>query len=200
MKLIGTIGKRIVLSKIDVAKKSALYLPETTMQKTLLGVIRFVGRDVKDKCLQKDVVVLVDTTSVKKYVTRRKVGGGEITSLNFICEEKDILLIRKSKILFPVGSSVLIQRINDEVKKDKIIIPSCYRSSDQSLFGVVALKGLKDGNPIDYPVSVGDIVKIEKWDNSIREVEIDDKYYLIVPTKLLQYICDRDVMVNNFVV
>jgi co-chaperonin GroES (HSP10) len=99
----------------------------------------------------------------------------------------------------PIGSKVLIQRINDEIQSGKIIIPSCYQSADQSLFGVIALKGLRDGITIDYPVNPGDIVKIEKWDHSIREVEIDGKYYLIVPTKLLQYVCDREVMVNNFV-
>jgi co-chaperonin GroES (HSP10) len=198
-KLIGTIGKRIVLSKIDTARASAIYLPETTMQKTLLGVIRYTGRDVKDAALQKDAVVLVDTTSVKKYVTRRRNGNAEITSVNFICEEKDVLLIRRNKIYYPLGNTVLIQRINDEIQKGQIVIPSCYQSSDQSLFGVVTLKGLKDTVSIEYPVAAGDIVKIEKWDHSIREVEIDDKYYLIVPTRLLQYVCDKETMINNFV-
>lgn len=198
MKLIGTIGKRIVLSKIEAARASSIYLPETTLQKTLLGAIRFVGREVKDTVLQKDTIVLADTTSVKKYITRRKQGNAEITSISFICEEKDILLVRRGKVMYPLGNTVLVQRINDEIKKGQIIIPSCYQSSDQSLFGVVALKGLIDGVSNEYPVGIGDIVKIEKWHQSIREVEIDNKYYLIVPTKLLQYSCSQEVMVNNF--
>jgi hypothetical protein len=177
---------------LPVARQSLIALPDATMQKSFIAVIKQVGEDVKDKItLQKDTIVLINSYDKKEKGTR----PGE-----WFVSEDAIYLIKRGKFYHPYGRRVLLNRFNEELKFGSLIIPSCNDSSDQTLFGVVQAKGIVNGNIIsDLVFEVGDIVKIEKWNTAIREVEIDDQACLSVLVRDIQYKCSRETLADNFV-
>jgi co-chaperonin GroES (HSP10) len=187
-----TLGRRLLVQHLPVARQSLIALPDATMQKSFIAVIKQVGEDVKDKItLQKDTIVLINSYDKKEKGTR----PGE-----WFVSEDAIYLIKRGKFYHPYGRRVLLNRFNEELKFGSLIIPSCNDSSDQTLFGVVQAKGIVNGNIIsDLVFEVGDIVKIEKWNTAIREVEIDDKACLSVLVRDIQYKCSRETFADNFV-
>ena len=187
-----TLGRRLLVQQLPVARQSSIILPDSTMQKSFIAVIKQVGNDVKDKItLQKDVIVLINSYDKKEKGTKT----GE-----WFVNEDAIYLIKRGKFYHPYGRRVLLNRFNEEINYGKLIIPSCNDSSDQTLFGVVQAKGIVAGNIIsDLAFEVGDIVKIEKWNTAIREVEIDDQACLSVLVRDIQYKCDRETLADNFV-
>ncbi len=180
------------MQHLPVARQSLIALPDATMQKSFIAVIKQVGEDVKDKItLQKDTIVLINSYDKKEKGTR----PGE-----WFVSEDAIYLIKRGKFYHPYGRRVLLNRFNEELKFGSLIIPSCNDSSDQTLFGVVQAKGIVNGNIIsDLVFEVGDIVKIEKWNTAIREVEIDDQACLSVLVRDIQYKCSRETLADNFV-
>lgn len=187
-----TLGRRLLVQQLSVSRQSLIALPDATMQKSFIAVIKQVGDDVKDKLtLQKDVIVLINSYDKKEKGTR----PGE-----WFVSEDAIYLIKRGKFYHPYGRRVLLTRFNEEVKAGSIIIPSCHDTSDQTLFGIVTSKGIVNGKIIsDLEFDVGDIVKIEKWNIAIREVEIDDKACISVLVKDIQYKCDREAFAANFI-
>jgi co-chaperonin GroES (HSP10) len=187
-----TLGRRLLVQHLPVARQSLIALPDATMQKSFIAVIKQVGEDVKDKItLQKDTIVLINSYDKKEKGTR----PGE-----WFVSEDAIYLIKRGKFYHPYGRRVLLNRFNEELKFGSLIIPSCNDSSDQTLFGVVQAKGIVNGNIIsDLVFEVGDIVKIEKWNTAIREVEIDDQACLSVLVRDIQYKCSRETLADNFV-
>ena len=186
-----TLGRRLLVKQLPVSRQSLIALPDATMQKSFIAVIKQVGGDVKDKVtLQKDTIVLINSYDKKEKGTR----PGE-----WFVSEDAIYLIKRGKFYHPFGRRVLLNRFNEEVKVGTIIIPACNDSTDQTLFGIVTAKGIVDGNIIsDLEFDVGDIVKIEKWNTAIREIEIDDQACLSVLVRDIQYKCDRETLGANF--
>ncbi len=187
-----TLGRRLLVKQLPVARQSQVILPDSTVQKTFIAVIKQVGNDVKDKMsLQKDTIVLINSYDKKEKGTR----PGE-----WFVNEDAVYLIRRGKFYHPFGRRVLLGRFNEEISFGKIIIPSCQDSSDQTLFGIIQAKGIVDGKIIsDSEFEVGDIIKIEKWNTAIREIEIDDQACLSVLVKDIQYKCSRETLSENFV-
>lgn len=186
-----TLGRRLLVKQLPVSRQSLIALPDATMQKTFIAVIKQVGEDVKDKLsLQKDVIVLINS-----YDKREK----GIKPDEWFVSEDAIYLIKRGRFYHPFGRRVLLNRFNEEVRVGNIIIPSCHDSSDQTLFGVVQARGIANGKIIsDLEFDVGDIVKIEKWNIAIREIEIDDQACLSVLIRDIQYKCDRETFASNF--
>jgi co-chaperonin GroES (HSP10) len=187
-----TLGRRLLVKQLPVSRQSLIVLPDATMQKSFIAVIKQVGDGVKDKItLQKDVIVLINSYDKKEKGTR----DGE-----WFVSEDAIYLVKRGRFYHPYGRRVLLGRFNEEVSFGNIIIPACNDSADQSLFGIVQAKGIVAGNIIsDLEFDVGDIVKIEKWNTAIREVEIDDQACLSVLVRDIQYKCSRETLADNFV-
>ena len=154
------VGKRMLVTQLSVASESIIYMPDATVQKTFLGIIKLVGKNVSDKeTLYRDRICMFNPYTKEKG---RKPN-------DWFFKESDIILIKKGANYHPFGRRVLIKRLNNtEIVKGGIIIPTAYKSSDQTLFGVVFSKGISKNNIIDANCEVGDIVKIQKWDKEIK--------------------------------
>ncbi len=87
----------------------------------------------------------------------------------------------KKITLKPLGNRVLVQRLEPEEKmKGGIILPDSAKKKQESA-KVVAVgpgKRLDDGKISPMPVSIGDIVLMDKY--SGQEVTIDDEEYMIL--------------------
>jgi co-chaperonin GroES (HSP10) len=185
------IGDKLLVKKINASKRSVIFLPQETTQKSFLGIISMVGSNIKDKeTLCPERVCLFNSFNaikIKEY------------DQSFF-KESDVILIKKGVNYHPFGQRVLISRLNNtEVFKSGIIIPTGYQSSDQTLFGVVFSKGIANNNIIDTLINIGDIVKIEKWSEKIIEVDIDGNSYLSVPVSMIQFSCSEETFKENYV-
>ncbi|MEO0091242.1 MAG: co-chaperone GroES [candidate division WOR-3 bacterium] len=82
--------------------------------------------------------------------------------------------------LKPLQDRVLVQRIEEEVKKGGIIIPDTAKEKPQQGKVIAVGPGRVDekGNRIPMEVKKGDIVLFGKY--SGNEVKIDDTEYLIM--------------------
>ncbi|MCX7785435.1 MAG: co-chaperone GroES [candidate division WOR-3 bacterium] len=82
--------------------------------------------------------------------------------------------------LKPLQDRVLVQRIEEEVKKGGIIIPDTAKEKPQQGKVIAVGPGRLDekGNRIPMEVKKGDIVLFGKY--SGNEVKIDDNEYLIM--------------------
>lgn len=197
-KVIGVIGRSIGLKKVNAAKLSPIWMPDETVQKSLMGIVQCHGSEVRNKSLKKHSLVISDGFSVKKL----KVKGEDNNDINvtLLAKEDHIMMIKVYGVWYPYGKFSLIERINEEVKKDSgIVIPACYDSSDESLYGVFVRSGHYNNSIIDLGINVGDIVHISKWHKDIKELELDGKYHFIVPNHLIDFTCTKDVMIENFV-
>jgi co-chaperonin GroES (HSP10) len=187
------LGNHILVQQLVQGKQSMIALPDSTLQRSFLGVIKQVGTDLIDKVtLQPDMICLINPGSRQKG-TR----PGE-----WFVNEHDIYLIKKGASYNPYGPRILISRMNNvDVKVGSIIIPQCHQSSDQTYFGTVYSKGIVNGMTLrDVGLEIGDFVKVQKWDISIREIEIDEGAFLSVPLSLIEYVCDLKTVQDNFMV
>jgi len=85
--------------------------------------------------------------------------------------------------LRPLGNRVLIQRLeNEETTKGGIILPDSAKKKQEKAKVIAVGTGQKTeaGKELPLPVSVGDIVLLDKY--SGQEVTIDDEEYLIAKT------------------
>lgn len=185
------VGSRLLVKKLVTGRKSEIILPKATIQKQFIGIIKKVGKDVRDKeTLTEDRIVFVDNNAGEKGLN-----DGE-----FFFKQDDVLLVKKDGLFRPMGNKVLIKRMNNtEVSIGGIIIPMGRKSSDQTLFGVVFALGVSNNNTIDTTLNVGDIIKLQKWDVSMRDVSIDDENYIISPIKHVELSCNEEFVSENFV-
>jgi len=185
------IGNRLLVNHLSTAIRSEIYLPQATVQKTFLGAIRKVGSEVKDKLtFVEDRICLFNSFAAQKAQKPKE----------WIFSETDVILVKLGKNYHPPGYRVLVSRLNNtEVLKSGIIIPTGYQTSDQTLFGVVYSKGISNNNIIDIPIDIGDIIKIQRWDKSIKEIEIDGLHFLSIPLSLVEYKCDKETFETNYV-
>ena len=183
-------GRNILVKVISSPIESEIVMPQTTAQKNLSGVVVSAGKDVP-KGLTSGSVVMCSAA------------GGTVVmidgKMHAIMNWTNVLMIRHGKIYRPFGRRVLLERINGEVLyKNRIIIPACMDSSDQSLFGVVVMMGLHDGKVFDSPMETGDIVRIGQWSINIKEIDVNKRYHVIVPCNEIVYKCDHDTMATNY--
>lgn len=183
------IGNNILVKKIEVAQKSIIAMPESTVQKTLLATVVKTGSDCE--LLKENEVCLFNP-----YGVSAKLDNGY-----FIVTEKEAIAVRVNNIFRPVGNRILVKRINNTDIKTKggIIIQQCTSHSDQTLYGFVVALGYKNGKIVDFPLEPADYIKIAKWDKSIKEVEIERDYYLSVPFSLIELKCDQEFISENFI-
>jgi chaperonin GroES len=87
----------------------------------------------------------------------------------------------KKITLKPLGNRVLVQRLEPEEKmKGGIILPDSAKKKQETA-RVVSIgpgKKLDDGKVVPVPVSVGDVILMDKY--SGQEVTIDDEEYMIL--------------------
>jgi len=83
--------------------------------------------------------------------------------------------------LQPLGNRVLVQRLEEEEKlKGGILLPDSAKKKQEqaTIIAVGTGKNDKEGNPIEMPVKVGDIILMEKY--SGQEIKIDDEEFVIL--------------------
>ncbi|MEO0095501.1 MAG: co-chaperone GroES [candidate division WOR-3 bacterium] len=80
----------------------------------------------------------------------------------------------------PLHDHILVERIEEEVKKGGIIIPDTAKEKPQQGKVIEVGDGRRDekGNRIPMDVKKGDIILFGKYAGS--EVKIEDKEYLII--------------------
>lgn len=80
----------------------------------------------------------------------------------------------------PLGNRVLVQRMEQEEKIGGILLPDSAKKKQEEAKIIAVGTGIKDknGQLIEMPVKVGDIVLMEKY--SGQEIKIDDKDYVIL--------------------
>uniref|UniRef100_A0A7C6AGB1 Co-chaperonin GroES n=1 Tax=candidate division WOR-3 bacterium TaxID=2052148 RepID=A0A7C6AGB1_UNCW3 len=80
----------------------------------------------------------------------------------------------------PLHDHILVERIEEEVKKGGIIIPDTAKEKPQQGKVIEVGDGRRDekGNRIPLDVKKGDIILFGKYAGS--EVKIEDKEYLII--------------------
>lgn len=80
----------------------------------------------------------------------------------------------------PLHDHILVERIEEEVRKGGIIIPDTAKEKPQQAKVIAVGDGRRDekGNRIALDVKKGDIILFGKYAGS--EVKIDDKEYLII--------------------
>lgn len=191
------IGNKIIGGKLHTPQVSEIVMPEATVQKNMTVVVNSKGPHVSNNI--KLGCVLMVYGGVKQLIFHREINGEPTNITEYLFSEEDILMIKIGKIFRPFGKYVLIERINEEQKVGGIIIPSAYKTTDQSLFGVVVLNGWHNDKEIDSNVQPGDIVHIAKWDMTIKEIEIGGKYHLLVPMKLIDYKTNQNGLSENYV-
>lgn len=88
----------------------------------------------------------------------------------------------ESKTKFqPLGNRVLVQRLEQEEKlKSGILLPDSAKKKQEKARVIAIGTGKKDsnGNMIEMPVKVGDIILMEKY--SGQEIKIDDEEFMIL--------------------
>lgn len=173
---VNPINNNLLVKQLPVAREGLIHLPEVETRDSIFCTIIELGSKVKDKGLDKGVVIVTNLSKCQKT----KDGL-------LLVKEFDIIMIMRGKVIFPFGNRILIERNTEEEVVNGIIRIACYESKDQTLEGFVIRKGLKDGKIVDFPVEVGDKIKISKWDISIHEVGNDGKYYLSVPFSLMEF-------------
>lgn len=162
-----------------------IILPDNYWQKFFYGFV--VGKaDAVDKSIQIDDLCLFSWTANKN---RLPIDFSPAKDL-FVFNENDVILVRDKKIMRPFGKRVLISRDNTEKKVGNIVFHELSQSKLSSLYGVVKTLGTKNG-VIESNLKVGDYVRIEKWDLSIYEIEVDGKYCLSVPEKLISCVIEN---------
>jgi len=83
-------------------------------------------------------------------------------------------------IIKPLHDHILVERIEEEIKKGGIIIPDTAKEKPQQGKVIEVGDGRRDdkGNRIPLDVKKGDIILFGKYAGS--EVKIEDKEYLII--------------------
>lgn len=86
----------------------------------------------------------------------------------------------KKVALKPLGNRVVAKRTEEEKTKGSIILPDSAKQKQETAVVVAVGTGTKtsDGKQIPVPVSVGDVILMDKY--SSQEVTIDDEEYIIV--------------------
>lgn len=82
--------------------------------------------------------------------------------------------------LKPLADRVLLKRLEaEETLKGGIILPDTAKKKQEQAEVISVGPGLKDknGNTIEIPVKVGDVVLIEKYAG--QEITLDDQEYVI---------------------
>lgn len=167
-------------------REAMIALPEVRQQRSFVLKVLQTGPDVKSKIVIPNRIILANKEPFK-------ING------QFFIRESDIVLV-KADIWRPFGKRLMVERLNSEFSINGIIIPDCYQNTDQSLHCVFFNHGIQDDEQIfEYPLVAGDIIRLEKWDKEIREVDIDGRFFLIVKPSHILYKSDDDDSSNRII-
>jgi chaperonin GroES len=89
--------------------------------------------------------------------------------------------IAKKVSIRPLGNRVLVQRLEEkETTKGSIILPDSAKQKQEKVRVIAVGPGAKtkEGKELPMPVSVGNVVLLDKY--SGQEVTLEDEEYLIV--------------------
>lgn len=88
--------------------------------------------------------------------------------------------VKEATQLHPLGNRVLVKRLEESEAAGGIILPDSAKKKQEQAEVVAIGTGRKDkqGNPIEIPVAVGDIILMEKYAG--QEVTVADEEYVIV--------------------
>ena len=185
MKTIAT-NNYVTVKELPQTREGLIHIPNINqLQKSFCGIITSVGEKIKNKTIVKDRVVFCNA-----------LGRIKINGVNFF-KEDDILMSSYKGIWRPLGFKLLLKRLNTEIKLESgIVLPECYKTSDQTLHCEFILNGVDDNNIIDpgFDLIAGDVVRLKSWNNDIKEVEVDGNFFIIVkPSHILYKASDDDI-------
>ena len=88
----------------------------------------------------------------------------------------------KTKIK-PLGSRVLIQKLDEETQKGKILLPENAKKKQETAIVIAIGEGekTKEGKILPIPVKVNDKILIDKY--SGQEININDEEFVIVKSE-----------------
>lgn len=98
----------------------------------------------------------------------------------FVCEAKNIFAVVVKNNIYPLGNTILIERIVSERNEGGIIIPEAQRATDQSLEGVVARFGMGSEKKTIQGITIGDRVRLARWEAHMIECGWVGRFYVIV--------------------
>lgn len=173
---IHPINNYILVKPLVSLREGRIHLPDQIVQKSVFAHILDVGESVADRFITKDKIVMLSSNCMRTILPNG----------TWIVKESDIIAIRHD-IVRPFGNRIFIKRFNEEKKVGSIIIPSTHDSADQSLEGIFTTAGLVNGEKVEFPVPIGEKVKIEKWSMNLIEIDVSGDYFLSVPVKEVQY-------------
>ena len=98
----------------------------------------------------------------------------------------------------PLHDHILVERIEEEVKKGGIIIPDTAKEKPQQGKIIAVGDGRRDekGNKIPLVVKKGDIILFGKY--SGNEIKLDDKEYLIISEGDILGIIEHTISKSQF--
>lgn len=107
---------------------------------------------------------------------------------DFMIDDQYVIAKIHNKKVYPIGNTILFERDTKEVKQSEIIV-SAERYQTQSMFGWIRRHGLL--RPGEYwkmnDVKVGERACLKGWEQHMKELYLDGKYYLIVRESDLLY-------------
>lgn len=176
------IGDLVLIKRQHFGRSDILFTPEQTVQKNIYGIVVNVGENVKH--VKKNHIVLINGSGIIKTI--------EDDGIFYILKESDVLLVYINKVYRPIGRRVLIKReIEEQMLESGIIIPACFKTRDQSLFGIIMAEGIMNGKILNIEeelgIRIGQRIRLEKWDISHLEIEIGREYFLSVMLKNILY-------------
>lgn len=174
--MISTIKDKVLL-RPDASKiRSSIYVPETYRSRpSVCQVMDYNGR----KPFRSGDVVVINALSNLRTESLNEYG-------DFIISDKEIHGVFRKKIMWPIGSWVLVRRIMGDEKHGTIIIPENrrYQSLDAEIvrFGITTY----DDSFTLQDVFPGDRVRLTQWEPHMIELDLDG-YHLLVKEKDLLY-------------
>lgn len=181
-KRLNVIGNNVLIKILTPIYEGKIIFPETFKQKLIYGIVISRGNDVNDS-IQNESLVIVSWTATRTVLGKDYCDNEELIVIN----QHDILMVKIQKAFKPFGKNALISRLNTDSKQGQIIIHNLTNIKIQTLYGVIKTLGVFDMKEIECNAGPGDSVKIDKWTQEIKEIEIYGDYCLIVPIKQLQF-------------
>jgi co-chaperonin GroES (HSP10) len=181
----------------EVETSKGIILTQMYKPKNHFRILRLPPKFRYDlKANDRILVTRLNANAMAKYLLCPK-------EMTFLIPTSMILAVwnNATKSLIPIGRRILIERIiHTELDLEtKLIKPAFSFEKDQSLDGIVMELGLIENGKKDWDGSIshGDHVVLKQWDASHIEVDVAGKYCLIVPSKDISHIEEREMTLEK---
>lgn len=185
----------ITVKPVNVISQSTIIIPESVDHFFFYATITSVG----EKCNK------VIKPGMQAFIKRKKnrAQGHEVDGdPTYIFKQDAILLLKWRGQWHPVGNKIMVMRNVEEEIVNGVIIPACFQTKDQTLLATVLRFGLvrklydngfiyedikEETDTFNYPLNMGDRIKIKEWALDIQEIGMDNLNCLIIKPSHLDY-------------